>query len=217
MDHEQKSTNKTGLKKTWILVTFLVAITGILLIISLTSKSPLNKPEITPTPIKTDMVKSTLLVSEDIQAGSKSGTFEVDIIANPNGNKITVAQLEMSYDPKVLRNVDIKPGSFFLNPTIIAKKIDSTNGTIKYWITNPANQTGITNEGVVAVITFSKSSNTSTPLNFLPKTALSASGSDRSVLKQTVSGIIGTLPSPVKITPATKRYISPFPTKIQEN
>jgi hypothetical protein len=194
MEQEKKPKNKLNINKTWILVAILVIITGILLIVSLSSKSVFKEPS-KPTPEKENFVKSTLMVSEDIKVGTQSGTYVVDIIAKPNGNKITVAQLEMSYDPKILRNIDINPGSFFQNPTVLAKKIDSTNGTIKFWIANPPSQPGVTTEGPIAIVTFSKSVSAPTPLNFMPKSSLSASGTDQSVLKEAVSGNIGTLPA----------------------
>jgi hypothetical protein len=202
-EQEQKPKNKMKLNKTWIMVAILVGITGILLIVSLSSKIIFKEPA-KPFVEKENIVKSTLLVSNEIRPSTKSGTFEVDVVAGPKGNKITVAQLEMNYDPNILRNVDIKPGNFFSNPTILAKKVDSKNGTIKFWVANPANQPGVTESGTVAVITFSKTGNAKTPLNFLPKTALSASGTDRSVLEEMVSGIVGTLPSSVNLSPAPK-------------
>lgn len=210
---EIKDDKKSKMNKTWILIAVLVVITGILLILSLTAK----KPDSTSTPIAqnaNEIAQSHLSFSNEIRESSGSATYETDIILNSNGNQITQTQLELSYDPDILTLVDIKPGTFIKNPVIIQKSINTTDGRIKFWIGINPGANPVQGSGAVATLVFSKSSSGAAQINFLPKTSVSGTGTDQSVLRNTNSGYFDILPTK-KPTPTIRRIprvtITPVP------
>jgi hypothetical protein len=205
MEKTESKNTKTKMNKTWILVAVLVIITVILLVVSLTAKNTLKSPT-TSKEMTQDVAHTSLFFSDDIRPSTTSGTYEMDINIDTNDNKVTFAQLEMSYDPKNLTRVDIKPGTFIKNPVIIQKNIN--NGRIKYWIGIEKNQKGIQGKGILATLTFTKSGANSAEINFLPKTSVSAAGTDQSVLKNMVSGYINTLPNTTSPSPISNPVIS---------
>lgn len=157
---------------------------------------------------QTDFAHTSLAFSEEPKISSASGMYEMDIAINSRDNNVSGAKLELVFDPKVLGNVDIKPGSFLPNPTVISKKIDAVNGRITYVLESAD---GVKGEGTVAVISFSKLTNQETTINFLPQTQVSAQGFDQSVLKETVSGIIEAIPSPINTPESVSPEISQQP------
>ncbi|EKD86756.1 MAG: hypothetical protein ACD_37C00157G0002 [uncultured bacterium] len=182
------------LNKTVLLVAGLVILTGILLAISLSTKKSSPIPILTRDQ-ETDIAHTSLSISDELRSSSLSGTYEVDVNIDSSDNRITGAQLEITYDPKVLTKVDIKPGEFLPDPVVILKKIDVQNGKISYVIGSQLGENGVEGAGSIAVITFSKVGSQETTIDFLPQTLITAEGSDQSVLKESVSGIISILPS----------------------
>ena len=61
-----------------------------------------------------------------------SGTTALVNIAINTNQIPKVIQLEMSYDPHLLFNVNILPGNYFVNPEIVLENIDAKNGRISY-------------------------------------------------------------------------------------
>lgn len=177
-----------NINKTVFLVAGLVVLTAVLLFISLTVK----KSSVFPTSNKeaqTDFAHTTLAVSSEPSV-SETGTSQVDVNIDSADNKITGVQLEISYDPKAIGNVDIKQGSFLPNSTVIRKQIDPTTGHISFVLGSQLGKPGIKGQGVVATITYNKLTNDETIIGFLPQTLVTADGYDLSVLKETVSGTI---------------------------
>lgn len=192
MENSEKT--KVKMNKTWILVAVLVIITAVLLVISLTAQNPFispNKASETPR-IKAE---TSLLFSDSVRVGSVSGTYEVDINIDSGENKVTLVQLEMNYDTSQLSKVDIKPGNFIGSPAVIQKSINTADGRIKYWIGVKPNQSGVNGRGVIATLVFAKPATGAAQIIFLPKTSISASGTDQSVLKSVASGYILNLPT----------------------
>ncbi len=184
---------KFNVNKTVLLVIGLVILTAVLLAISLYSKGSSPFPVITKQDQDKDFAHTSLSLSEEPRSSSLSGVYEVDVLIDSEDNQVTGVQLELSYDPKVLGKVDIKPGSFLSNPVVILKKIDTTNGRITYMLGSQLGDAGVKGKGTVAVISFSKTGDNETFIDFLPQTLVTAQGLDQSVLKETVSGVIGNL------------------------
>ena len=112
-------------------------------------------------------------------------------------------QLEITYDPKVVTNVDIKPGTFLTQPFVLLKKIDQTNGTISYALGANPNQKPPTGQGTVAIISFSTvygTTATQTVFNFSAKSEVTAVGYAQSVLKQTSGMVLQFGPSPTPVS-----------------
>jgi hypothetical protein len=86
-----------------------------------------------------------------------------------------------------LTNVDITPGTFFANPTILLKKIDAVKGIINYTLFANHTQKSASGNGVIATLSFSviPGKTSSTKINFLSTTEAVALGQFESVLKKT--------------------------------
>lgn len=186
---------KLKLNKTALLVAGLTILTGLLLVISFSSRTSLPIPLITKDE-EVDFAHTSLSMSEEIRASSESGVYEIDVLIDSKDNVITGGQLEISFDPLVLKNVDIKPADFLSNPTEGIKRIDQAKGSISYTLLNRLGEKGVSGTGVFATISFSKTGSEETFLEFLPDTLITAENPiDESVLKETTSGVIGNLQS----------------------
>src|SRR5687767_6354561 len=106
--------------RTLTLIVTLCVITGALLFVALTPKqSAPSLPAMAPSP--TPAAQSTLsILPNPASVSSPSGS--VDVVLDSGTNKATAVQLELSYDPKVLSNVDITPGNFFDNAIVLLKE-----------------------------------------------------------------------------------------------
>ncbi|MBI2621813.1 MAG: hypothetical protein HYW63_04200 [Candidatus Levybacteria bacterium] len=204
-----KSIKNSSLNKTWLLVSVLVILTIVLLVLSLNSKNVTRTSTETEN-IETDFRHTALSISEEVRRSSPSGTYEVDINIDTKNNEVTGVQLELTFDPKILTRVDIKEGEFIIDPTILIKDINTESGRITFALVNKPGQKAVKGEGVVAVFSFSKISPAETEINFLPHTAVSAPGINQSVLKETVSAVVGPLPTPTAGV-QTQIFLSPTP------
>jgi len=132
--------------------------------------------------------------------------YSTDVTITTGNNKVNAVQLELAFDVTHLYNVDIKPGPLFQNGIELLKKVNNQNGTISYAIASSLGQKGFSGPGIVAVITFAENGKPGdvTKINFLPKTLVTAGGTDKSVLKTAVGAtfaIAGALaPSPQQNT-----------------
>jgi len=172
-------------KRTLMLILLLVLVTVGLLAIALLPA--LKSPVVTKPAIPTlAYAQTTLSFSTPTKLATNS--YSVNVLISSGNNKTTAVQLEISYNPKVLTNVDIKTGPFFTTPVVLLKKIDAVNGRISYALGINPTQKPTNGNGVVATITFSTvvgTTATQTPINFDLKTAATAVGYAQSVIKQT--------------------------------
>lgn len=188
---EGKTTNILGIPiRTLSLIVLLIFIALGLLVVAL--KPSNRKPLITNTlpTISNKISPETVLNISDnpILVSTPSGSFyELDILMSTNQNSANSVQLELSYDPKVLKNIDITSGSFFQNPNVLLKSIDSSNGRISYAISLNGDQSGISGSGIIATLSFSLDRNaqasTQTAISLLPKTEVNAKDYPGSILK----------------------------------
>ena len=191
-------------KRTIALIIGLFAITAILVLIAIYG-SPAKKPQ--PAPVATVSPKQTVLsISADQLATSSamsSSSANVNILTGKN--KVTVLQLELSFDPKAIGNVDITAGDFFKNAGVLIKDINQEKGLISYVLGISPGQSGVMGQGIVAKISYESraTSSATTTIKFLPKTLVTAEGIATSVLKQAVNGTL-------KIEP--KAMLTPIPT-----
>ena len=188
-----KLTNKfSKLNKTPLLIAGLVILTGVLLALSINSrKSP---PSPGSKEIKRDFAKTSLVISDEVRVSTVSGVYETDIIIDSGDNRITGAQIELSYDPEVLSGFDINQGDFLSDPQIILKDIDSQTGRASFVLGIKPEQQAVSGTGVIVIVSFSKQGDDQSFINFLPQTLISAQGFDQSVLKETISAVISGLP-----------------------
>jgi hypothetical protein len=192
-------------KKTFLLITLLVLITICLLALALLpnfKSAPVTKPK----PVANiDYAQTQLSFSAPVIA-TPSG-YKTDVLISTGKNKVTVAQLEIAYDPKLLVNVDIKPGTFFTNPATLLKKIDTVNGRVTYVLGIGLGGTPATGKGTIATVTFAPLAGLTTvrtPINFAPKTAVNAVGYVQSVLLRSTGVLFSIAPS-ITPTPTVKK------------
>lgn len=190
---EQKTVQaKKGIpKQTLAFVTFLIAVTLVLLGLAVYTQKPSVPTPITKQPTSPSYARTTLRLTPPVNTLSLPNTYSTDVIIATNGDKVTAVQLELSYDPKVLTNVQINPGTFIQNPVVLLKKVDQANGRISLAIGIPLGQSAPTGTGTAATITFNEvpTATGSTILDFLPKTAVTATGIAQSVLKTSTGSL----------------------------
>jgi hypothetical protein len=184
-------------RKTLILIIVLSIATVGLLILALI---PNLKTPVKTTPKSTAIIhdaQTDLSFSAPIISSSSALQSNVEIATGRN--KVTAVQLELTFNPKALTNVEIAPGTFFTNPVIILKKIDTENGRITYALGVGLGQKAVTGRGTLAVLTFIPVAGKTEPtsINFLPKTEVAAQGQIMSVLRKSSGAIINLIsPTP---------------------
>jgi len=190
-------------KRTLILILVLILVTVGLVWLSVYTV-PVQKPAtITKTPTVLPFAKTTItLSSTPTTVSATPNLYSLDTQISTADNKVTAVQLELSYDPKAITNVDILPGTFIKDPVILLKNIDTKNGRISYAIAIKLGAQAVNGSGSIATIQFSPlpgSKLSSTAINFLPKSKVTALGQDKSVLKSA----LGTVINLVKLSPST--------------
>lgn len=167
------------MSRTLILIIVLILSVVGLLFLSLKPQPP--KEEVT---VPVSVAQTTLALT--VPRATESA-FLSDVVINTRGNKATAVQLELSYNPEALTEVDIAPGTFFATPDELIKKIDTENGRISYALGVGLGQKGVQGVGVIATLSFSKLQTAGiTSIDFAPKSLVSAEGIAQSVLKETL-------------------------------
>lgn len=134
-----------------------------------------------PTTVPVSVAQTILYLTMPVASTSGETT---NILINTGGNKVNAVQIELSYDPSAIGNVDIAAGSFLKNPSEFLKRIDTDNGRISYAIGVPLGQKGVQGSGVVATLSFTKlKTSGTTSIDFLPKSLVTAEGIAQSVLR----------------------------------
>lgn len=181
-------------RKTTILIAILTILTGILILIAVKSdNSSSNKPQSTISPTPT-IVESyaTLSFSKDILDISKlSSTQSVDIIIDTNGQNVSTAQIELSYDPQIITNVKFTPSKepFFGEKAFAPiNTIDQKQGRASYGIGISPEDQEKSGKGSVVTLTFTANKSkgvSSTSISFVTKSAVNTLSTQSSVLKST--------------------------------
>lgn len=198
-------------KRTLFLIFALFIITFVLLAITLYdpySRKLQSQERTSPTaPIAQTILSFGQPVATPSSTASLNYTLPINITTG--NNKVTAVQLEMQYDPKILTNVSVTPGSFFKNPVVLLNQIDAKTGRISYAFgISPAEQ-GVVGNAVAAILIF-KTSTTApeqTAILFLPKTLVTAEGITQSVLKSA---------TPINIT-VEQSIVTPSPVTSSSN
>lgn len=174
-------------QRTLVLILALGGITLFFLFLALrpqwkTQQAPIAV--VSPSPTPTPYAQSVLSLVPEPIANSAPGTLTYDVIVNSNINTVNAVQLELAFDPKILSNISITPGTFFAKPVVLIKNIDYKLGRISYAIGIQPADYGKKGQGTIAAITFSYlPTATSTTITFLPKTLVAAEGVTQSVLR----------------------------------
>lgn len=134
----------------------------------------------------------TTLTFSPAQYSLSSTSGSIDILIDSGANNASAVQLEISYDPAMLKNVAITAGPFFANPLELLKKINQTTGRISYAFGAALSDKGKTGKGTVATISFTSTlpKGQNTTITLLPQTIVTAEKEENSVLKETASATI---------------------------
>lgn len=185
-------------KKTIGLVIGLLILTVFLVALAMQSARQLPPPKedtSTTPPSPAVEAKTRLFMTPDpVSLTNNRATITVKM--DSQDNKVTAVQMEVSYDPKVLSFVSITPSSVFAQGVPLLNTVDRRNGRISYAVGLSPQQAknALTGESDVATLVFTKvgsaTASASTPVEFLPKSLVSATGISQSVLKETVGTTI---------------------------
>lgn len=184
--------------QTPLLILLLTIITGFLVAIALAPK----KPSVTPQPSeKQEIVTPAETVLSFESTSQPTSAFQsVNVVADSGSNKVTGIQLELFYDPKIISNVTLAPGTFIPEPVELLNKVDSVNGRVTYVVGVPIGGSGVSGKGTVATISYDEIGEKGklTEIKFLPKTLVAIEGYSSSALKSSTdySKTIGESASP---------------------
>lgn len=136
-------------------------------------------------PTKTVISENSLSISPNVlnvTAGQPS-TFQ--IVIDSNGEKPTLIQMEIGYNPAAISSVTITPGNFYQNPHVLLNKVNKNNGRISYAISplsGSEDQTGSQVVATLKIIPSKTATKRESELTFLPKTIIQTENS-QSTLK----------------------------------
>lgn len=184
-------------KKTLILIITLTAVASLLIAVALLpKKKAVTPPPPPPTSSAAQTTEPTVTPETTLTLSPNLSTSSVDVNINTGTNNVTAVQLELTYDPQLLTDVDIsapsKEVSFFKNSITLIKKIDQEKGKIIFAIGISPTGAPVKGSGIVAVVKFTKASPTvkTANISFLPQTLVTADGAPNSVLKSTTDATI---------------------------
>lgn len=148
-----------------------------------------NKDAFTPFSKETEKPRGSvklLLRPNPYTIEKDAKTPGVNIRIESKENHITGAQIELQYDPKIITNVNIEPGSYLPNAIELFKTVDKIKGHVTYALGIPPNGTPKKGNGILAKITFSlvQPVPTQTDLTLVTGTAVTATESMQSVLTE---------------------------------
>ena len=203
-------------RKTLALISGLVLVTVILFVVALRASQQTAPTTQQQTPVAqkaepTTPAHTVLAVGPNplTVAPGTQGSAQVNIDASDND--VTAIQLEIGYDPNVLSNVKVIPGTLIQNPAVLIDKNDPATGRYTYAFGITPNGTPIKGQGVAATITFTVKPGTivkQTQLGLLPTSLVTARGVAASVMKS-ATGTVLTIGTPTGAAAGTIGTIKP--------
>lgn len=173
-------------KRTLALIIVLVVITGGLLVAALSSQPQQPTPKVaTVTPTTSPAHTKIWMVPE---TATNSKTPPLDVYVDSNGDHSTGVQLELAYDPTIVTNIRMNPGTFYADPFVLINNIDKKTGRISYAIAIKPNGTAANGKGITATIFYDLlpgATANKVAFTFLSKSKATAEGVAPSVLKTT--------------------------------
>ncbi|MCX6793772.1 MAG: cohesin domain-containing protein [Candidatus Gottesmanbacteria bacterium] len=129
----------------------------------------------------------TTLFVDAVNASVSGTSLEIPIAIDTGGNTVSVVELHLSFDAKLLKRVSIQPGNFFSNPMIIEKSIDAAKGTIVFVLGSLTPRRGV---GSLVTVTAIPVQKTSITIHIDSKTKVAAIGEIGTVLSSTRDGTV---------------------------
>lgn len=140
-----------------------------------TLSSPIPLISLSPTP--TLPAESSLSFIPDTIYTPAGQNGEASIRLNSQSIYPTGAQLELAYDPAILTEITLTPGTLFPKSTVLLNNNDEATGRVSYAISLDKNQKPQNFSGTAAILKFKIKENiiqNQTAIYFLPKTAIIA-------------------------------------------
>jgi len=116
--------------KTFLIVVLIAIILAIFLGFQYSKKPEQTKKDASIK--KPATAQTTLVLKPNPLFTTSASQSAVNIQINTKKNKVTAVQLELSYDPLLLKNVSIVPGPFLRENIELIKTIDESQGRISY-------------------------------------------------------------------------------------
>lgn len=171
-----------------LIIVSIVILVCIIFISFLLRKSPTSNTTVFPSPIPTSNAVTDVprVNTTSLLSFKKINSTSIAVTIDSGAKAVSAIQLEISYDPVVLKNVTITQGTFFDDPFVLSSKADPTSKSIFYAVGIRSTQQPKIGQGTIAIISFTPVLGvaTQTSLQFLPKTKVTAVGIDTSVLKE---------------------------------
>jgi hypothetical protein len=193
-------------KRTLILIAFLLVLTGffIYLAVSQVPKSSQTKPgAVVPTKKPVPAYTTLMLSPTNLTLSSTTGSVAVMINTGEGSktNTVTAVQLELQYDPAMITNVTLTPGTFFSNAIPLVNTADKESGKVTYALAVSPTATGKAGKGTLATIQFQSllPKGATTKLSILPTTLITAQGVADSVF---LKGTNATITAGSAVSPA---------------
>lgn len=181
-------------KKTLFLIVLLILTVGLLLVTlqgqQQQKKVATQTSEVVTTPTPVSRNFTTLVASPSANIASVGEEKSLTVVINTGRNNVASVQLEILFNSEYINIGKIEPLGFFPNPTVLLNEVDNKNGTVSYAIGTPEVATG---SGELVRINFTAKKSTagaSSPITFLPKTAVGEIGNPSSVLREAVGANI---------------------------
>lgn len=197
-------------KKTLGLIIGLIATTVVLLVVALTSRQQAGQQatDVTQGPTPTPVAQTTLSLSPETVQLAANGTGSIDVLIDTGENEVTGVQLEISYDPDIIRNVTATPADFLQNPIAPDRATVNSNnepGHFTFFLGTLAD--GTKGTGKVATITFQKVPTaprdvTETNIEILPETLVTSKGVFNTSVLESATG------ATILLTPSTSTGVT---------
>lgn len=181
---EARRPGKKKLLAVALITTLVIGAVGVRFWQTRSSQRQIAPEEPTPPATRQD---TTLIIAA--AAATVSGSLvEVPVTIDTGQNTVSVVELHLAFDPAVLSSVQMNPGSFFTDPTILQSAVDKEAGTVTYILGSLAPRQGT---GIVAILKarFTAAGET-TAISFLPTTQGAAIGEPANVVRQTIGGTL---------------------------
>lgn len=180
-------------KKTLALIVGLVIVTVILFVIAVSNnKGPQKEGEQALQPSPTSAAQTVLSMSPASVSVAPGKQGSVEVAMNPYGNAVTAVQLELQYDPTLMSNVVVTPGTLFTNPVVLINTNNTQTGRVTYAFGIQPNQQTVSGQGTVATVTFTGKGKAGqqAQLSLLPNSLVTARGIASSVLKSATGAVV---------------------------
>jgi hypothetical protein len=181
-------------KKTTILIVILALITGILIFLAVRSDKTQNFindnfQKATPTVAVVKPYANLSFSPPVVSLANGQVNQTVNITLDTAGKPVSAAQVELTYDPKVITNVKLNPPQinplFGPNPVVLINSVDPSQGRISYAVGISASDDEKVGNGAIATLTFTINKFAGVPTSqiaFLPKSAVTTLSTQGSVL-----------------------------------